>query len=122
MRKILIIIIMPLCSFASASWEKYGENSFGDQFWYDSENIERDGESVLVWQRIRYGKVTSYGDKSSLFLYRLDCQKNVSQYIKNIYYTDLNWSKKNWTAKRGQKLVIQPGSMLAKLSNLVCLK
>ena len=92
MRKILIIIIMPLCSFASASWEKYGENSLEINL-HDSENIEKMGISS-VWQRIRYAKVTSYGDKSSLFLYRLDCQKISSVYKKYLLYR-FKLSKKN---------------------------
>ena len=121
MKKLLSIFLLTLSCSAAAEWIEYSTRSNGDIYFFDNSRIEKAGDELHVWTRIRY-KTSVMAASSYQSLIKLDCTKNSETVLQDTFYTDKNWTKaamKTNTNAKPEKNV-SANSASALLVNILC--
>jgi len=72
MKQLLSIFLLTFSCSLMAEWIEYSTKSNGDVFFYDNSRIEKNGNQISVWTRVRY-KTSVMAASSYQSLLKLDC-------------------------------------------------
>lgn len=92
MKPLLPLLLFAFSSSAMAEWLVFSTRPNGDVYFYDSSRIEKNGEEISVWTRIRY-KTSVMAASSYQNRLRLDCAENSKTVLQSTFYTDKHWAK-----------------------------
>ncbi len=121
MKQLLFVAMLVFSSSAMAEWVEYLAKSNGDVYYYDTKRVEKNGEQVTVWARIRY-KTSVMAASSYQSLLKIDCSKNTETVLQSTFFTDREWAKPamatNTNAKPEKR--IEKNSATLELSSILC--
>jgi len=121
MKKILMLFLLIFSCSAMADWVEYSTRPNGDVFYFDKSRIEKSGDQISVWSRIRY-KTSVMAASSYQSLIRLDCSENSETILQDTFFTDRDWTKPamatNTNAK--PKTHIKENSATSQLIPVLC--
>jgi len=104
-----------------AEWIEYSTRSNGDVYFYDNARVEKKGDHISVWTRVRYKRSVMASSSYQSFL-RLDCSENSEAVLQSTFYTDSDWNKKAMATNTNAKPeeVIKPNSATEQLVKILC--
>ena len=121
MKQLLLIFLMIFSCDLMAKWIEYSAKPNGDIYFFDDERVEKNGEQINVWTRIRY-KTSVMGASSYQSYLRLDCSENSETTIQSTFYSDKDWvtpaMAANFNAKPEKQ--VKPDSATAQLIDILC--
>ena len=92
MKQLMSILLLTFSCSAMAEWIEYTIRSNGDVFYYDDALVEKNGNEISVWTRVRY-KTSVMAASSYQSLLRLDCSENSEIISQDTFFTDKDWTK-----------------------------
>lgn len=92
MKLLLSISLLAFSGNAMAEWVEYSTRSNGDIHFYDTTRMEKHGDVISVWTRVRY-KRSVMAASSYQSLLRLDCAERTETVLQSTFYTDKEWGK-----------------------------
>lgn len=129
MKKLLPLLILPICFSAFADWVRVGEtNTLNFEKFIDPENVKQSGPMAImrqVWEISNYLQKGSDETVSEKVLAEYDCQNHRVRLLKHLKFTglwstgsellpgNLNQTESNWTS-------IEPKSIEEEIINMVC--
>jgi hypothetical protein len=121
MKLLLLTLLLTVSSGAVAGWIEYSVRSNGDIHFYDDTRIEKNGDEINIWTRIRY-KTSVMAASSYQSLLRLDCSSNTETILQSTFFTDKDWAKPAMATNMNPKPVqaIQQNSASAQLASILC--
>jgi len=121
MKKFLTIFLLTISCNSMAEWIEYSTMPNGDVYFYDSARVEKNGNHISVWTRIRYKRSVMAASSYQSFL-RLDCSDNSETALQSTFYTDKDWIKPAMATNTNPKpkQVIKPNSASERLVNTLC--
>jgi hypothetical protein len=104
-----------------AEWVEYSTGTNGDVFYFDDARVQKDGNLVSVWNRIRY-QTSVMGAASYQSFMRIDCSEYSESTLQSTFYTDKNWTNPAMATntKKKPKLSINENSATQRLANILC--
>ena len=123
MKLILFMCLLMSPSHAMAAWVEYSSGANGDVFFFDDDRVERDGNHIRVWNRVRY-KTSLMGAFSYQSFLKIDCSGFSQITLQSTFYSDSNWkipamATNTWESPEKP---INADSALARLVNRLCKK
>ncbi len=91
MKLLLSIVLLTLSCDVSAEWVEYSTKSNGDVYFFDDARVEKAGNEIKVWSRVRY-KTSVMAASSYQSLLRLDCSEHSETILQSTFYTDRDWN------------------------------
>ncbi len=129
MRKLLPLILLPVCITASADWARVGDTlQLTFEKYIDGDNVKQSGPMAImrqVWEVSNYPNSAESGAASVKTLAEYDCQNRQLRVLKEFWFADtwakgteltvpeLNQATNNWTP-------ITPNSVGEAIIDLVC--
>ncbi len=92
MKQIILISLLTFSSTALAQWIEFSTKSNGDVYFYDDARVEKKGNEISVWTRIRY-KTSVMAASSYQSLVKLNCVENSETILQSTFFTDKDWVK-----------------------------
>lgn len=104
-----------------AEWVKYSTGANGDVFFYDDARVQKSGDLVNVWNRIRY-KTSVMGASSYQSLLEIDCPENSETILQRTFYSDKNWTTPAMATDTRKKpgVSIKANSATQRLADILC--
>ena len=121
LRKLLLILLLT-CSFnAMAAWVEYSTGANGDVFYFDDARVQKNGNLVRVWNRIRY-KTSVMGAASYQSMIEIDCAEFSETILQRTFYSDKNWTTPAMATdtRRKPKVAIKANSAAERLADVLC--
>ena len=121
LKYLLIIVLLMFPVSAKAEWIEYVTMGNGDVHFFDNSRIEKKGNILKVWSRIRYNS-SVMGASSYQNLMEIDCSERTLQILQNTFYTDKRWKSPAMatdTAAR-PKMNIKGKSGIDRLADILC--
>ena len=121
MEKPLLILLLTFSCNAMAEWVEYSTRANGDVFFFDDARVQRDGDLVNVWNRIRY-KSSVMGASSYQSFMQINCSEYSETTLQSTFYTDRNWTTPAMATdtKKKPKVSITANSATQRLANILC--
>ena len=121
MKQLLSIFLLTFSSNALAEWIEYSTRPNGDVFFYDSSRLEKNGNQIHIWTRVRYNTSVMAASSYQSYL-RLDCSENSETVLQSTFYTDKEWNTPamatNTIAKPEKP--VEANSATEQLVNILC--
>ena len=121
MKQLLLILLLTFSRGVLAEWTEFSTASNGDVFYFDNARVERNGNKISVWTRVKY-KTSVMAASSYQSLQKLDCSENSETILQSTFFTDKNWSKPamatNTYAK--PKTSVKENSATKRLISILC--
>ncbi len=121
MKSLILIFVLTFSGSVMAEWIEFATKANGDVFFFDSSRVEKNGEEINVWTRIRYKRSVMAASSYQNFLL-LDCSAYTETELQSTFFTDKEWTKPamatNTNAK--PKKPIQQNSTTQQLINILC--
>ena len=121
MKQLLSVFLLTFSCNSMAEWIEYTTRSNGDVYFYEDARIEKNGNQISVWTRVRYKTSVMAASSYQSFL-TLDCSENSETVLQSTFYTDRDWNKPamatNTTAK--PKITIKENSATGQLVDILC--
>ncbi|MBX2879647.1 MAG: hypothetical protein KTR32_06940 [Granulosicoccus sp.] len=119
-----LLVLLGALAFSSgvlAEWIEFSTRSNGDVHYYDNARVERDGNGVNVWTRIRY-KTSVMAASSYQNHLRLDCSENSEMVLQSTFFTDKDWAKPAMATNKNAKpkTNVKKGSATEQLISILC--
>ena len=121
LKLILFIFLLSFPSHAMAGWIEYSTQPNGDVFFFDDARVEKNGNHIRVWNRVRY-KTSLMGAASYQSFLRIDCSQFSQITLQSTFFSDKDWAVPAMatnTKPKPQKPIVA-NSALARLANIVC--
>lgn len=121
MKNLLLVTLLGLSCNTMAEWVEYSTGTNGDVFYFDDARVQKDGNLVSVWNRIRY-QTSVMGAASYQSFMRIDCSEYSESTLQSTFYTDKNWTNPAMATntKKKPKLSINENSATQRLANILC--
>ena len=121
MKKLLLGFLLTFSCNAMAEWVEYSTRANGDVFYFDNARVQKNGNLVKVWSRIRY-KTSVMAASSYESLIRIDCAEYSQTTLQSTFYIDKNWTTPAMAtdSKEKPKISINAGSATERLANILC--
>ena len=121
MNKLLSIVLLTFSCGAIAEWIEFSTRSNGDVFFYDSARIEKNGNEISVWTRIRYKTSVMAASSYQNFL-KLDCAEKSETILQDTFYTDKDWTKPAMATNTNMKPAksVTENSPTSELLSILC--
>jgi len=121
MKQLLWIFLLAFSCNSMAEWIEYSTESNGDVFFFDNERVEKSGNEISVWTRVRY-KTSVMGASSYQSLLKLDCSENSETLLQNTFYSDKDWIEPAMATNTNPKpkKIVKPNSATARLVDILC--
>ena len=121
MKKLLLISLLTFSCHALADWIEYSTGANGDVFYFDDTRVERDGNVVNVWSRIRY-KTSVMGASSFESRMDIDCSESSEITLQSTFYSDKNWTTPAMATntRKKPKVYFDSNSATHRLAEIVC--
>lgn len=121
MKQFFSILLLTCSCNVLAEWVEYSTQQNGDVYFFDNARVEKSGDEISVWTRVRY-KRSVMAASSYQSLLRLSCTEKSETILQSTFFTDDSWSKPamatNTNAK--PKTPIKENSATAKLIRILC--
>lgn len=120
---ILFLFLLTFPSHSMAAWVEYSTEANGDVFFYDDARVQRDGNHINVWNRVRY-KTSLMGAFSYQSFLRIDCSEYSQKTLQSTFFSDKDWAVPAMATNTREraKTPINLNSALARLANILCKK
>ena len=121
LKMLLLIFLITLSSSSRAEWVEYSTRANGDVHLFDNSRVQKNGNLLKVWNRIRY-KTSVMGAGSYQSLMKIDCSERIETTVQNTFYTDTNWISPAMAtdAKEKPKIYINANSATKRLTDILC--
>jgi hypothetical protein len=121
MKRLLLIFLLTFSCNATAEWVEYLTKPNGDVFFFDNARVQKNGNFVKVWNRIRY-KTSVMAASSYQSLIRIDCAEYSETTLQSTFYTDKNWTTPAMATNTREKptVKINANSASERLANILC--
>ena len=121
MKQLLSVFLLMFSGNLMAEWIEFSTKSNGDKYFFDNARIEKNGQQISVWTRIRY-KTSIMGASSYQSFLRLNCSENTQTTLQSTFYSDKDWTKPAMAtnSKTKPKKHIKPNSTTAQLVSILC--
>ena len=121
MKKLLPILLLTLSCNADAEWIEYSTRTNGDIYFFDDARVQKDGNLLNVWNRIRY-KTSVMGAWSYESLMKIDCTEHTETTLQSTFYNDKNWGTPAMATdpKEKPKVYINADSATERLTKILC--
>lgn len=121
MKQLLSVLLLTLSCNAMAEWIEYSTQSNGDVYFYDDVRIEKIGNQISVWTRVRY-KTSIMAASSYQSLLNLDCSENSETVLQSTFYTDKDWTTPAMATNTNAKptILVTPNSATGQLIDILC--
>ena len=121
MRKLVLLFLLTFSSNAMAEWVEYSTAANGDVFYFDKARVQKDGNLVNAWNRIRY-KSSVMGASSYQSFISIDCAESSETTLQRTFYTDRNWTTPAMATdtKKKPKVYMDANSATKRLANILC--
>ncbi len=119
--RLLLIILLTFSCNTMAEWVEYSTRANGDIFFFDNARVEKSGDLVTVWNRVRY-KTSVMGASSYQSLMRIDCSEYSETTLQRTFYSDENWTMPAMATDTRAKpeVTINARSATEGLANMLC--
>jgi len=117
----LLIFLLTFPGSILAEWVDFSTRPNGDVFFFDNARIEKDGDEIVVWVRVRY-KTAVMAASSYQSLLKLDCSENSETILQNTFFTDKQWTKPAMATNTSAKPAryVTENSATEQLMKLLC--
>ena len=121
MKNFFLALLLVLSCNTRAEWVEYSTRANGDIYFFDNVRVERNGNILNVWNRIRY-KTSVMGAGSYQSLMKIDCSERIETTVQNTFYTDTNWISPAMATDTKEKLktYIHANSATKRLTDILC--
>ena len=104
-----------------AEWVVYSKRTNGDVYFYDDARVQRNGNFVSVWNRIRY-RTSVMAASSYQSLIEIDCSEYSETTLQRTFYTDKNWNTPAMATDTNKKpkVAINANSATERLADILC--
>ena len=121
MKILLLIFLITFSCNSKAEWIEYSTRANGDIHFFDDARMQKNGNLLKVWNRIRY-KTSVMGAGSYQSLMKIDCSERTKTTLQNTFYTDTNWTSPAMAtdAKEKPKIYINANSATKRLTDILC--
>ena len=121
LKKLLPILLLTFSCNTMAEWVEYSTRANGDVFFFDDTRVQKNGNLVNVWNRIRY-KSSVMGASSYQSLIKIDCAEYSETTLQRTFYTDKNWTTHAMATdtRKKPKLPINANSATQSLADILC--
>lgn len=121
MKLILLIYFLTSPSTSMAEWVKYSTRTNGDVFFFDDARVQKNGNSISVWNRVQY-KSSLMGASSHQSFLRIDCSEYSETTLQSTFYSDKNWNipAMATNTREKPKQTINANSSTERLANILC--
>lgn len=121
LKKLLPILLLGFSCNLMAGWVEYSTRANGDVHFFDDARVEKNGNLVHVWNRIRY-KTSVMGASSYQSLLKIDCAERSETTLQSTFYTDKNWTTPAMAtdAMAKPKVSIAADSATQPLADILC--
>lgn len=104
-----------------AEWVEYSTRANGDVFYFDNGRVQKNGNQISVWNRVRY-KTSVMGASSHQSFLRLDCSEHSETTLQSTFYSDKEWATPAMATntKEKPKKNIKANSAMEELANILC--
>lgn len=120
-RAILAMLMLGFSCNVLAEWIEYSTSSNGDTYFFDTARVEKDGDEIRVWSRVRYKSPVMAASSYQSFL-KLDCADNSEAVLQSTFFIDKNWSKPAMATNTHSKpeKQVEKNSATDKLIDILC--
>lgn len=121
LKKLLLILLLTFSCQSMAAWVEYSTRANGDVYFFDDARVQKDGNLVKVWSRIRY-KSSLMGASSYQSLIKIDCSEYSETTLQSTFYSDKNWTTPAMATNTREKpkVAIDANSATQRLANMLC--
>ena len=121
LKKPLLILLLTFSCNTMAEWIEYSTRANGDVFYFDNARVQKDGNLVNVWSRVRY-KSSVMGASSYQSLMKIDCSEHSETTLQRTFFTDKNWTIPAMATdtRHKPKVFITANSATERLANILC--
>ena len=121
MKILFLIFLLTFSCHANAEWVEYLTRTNGDIFYFDNARVDRSGDLVTVWNRIRY-KTSVMGASSYQNLIEIDCSEFTEAILQSTFFIDQDWTTPAMATdnKKKPKVSIKTKSATEHLANILC--
>ncbi len=121
MRKPLLVLLLTFSCNTMAEWVEYFTRANGDVFFFDNARVQKNGDLVSVWNRVRY-KSSVMGASSYQSFLSIDCSEYSEAKLQSTFYIDKNWATPAMATdtKKKPKVSISANSATERLANILC--
>ncbi len=121
MRKLLLLLLLTFPCNAMAEWVEYSTAANGDVFYFDNARVQKDGNLVNVWNRVRY-KSAVMGASSYQSFISIDCSEYSETTLQRTFYIDRDWTNPAMATdtKKKPKVYMDANSATQRLANILC--
>ena len=121
MKQLMLMVVLTFSCNAMAEWVEYSTRSNGNIYFYDDMRVEKNGNQINVWTRIRY-KTSLMGAFSYQSLLKIDCSEKSETILQSTFYSDKHWvtpaMATNTRPKPGK--TIKANSATEQLADVLC--
>ncbi len=118
---LLLLFLLTFSSNAIAEWVEYSTTANGDVFYFDNARVQKDGNLVNVWNRVRY-KSSVMGASSYQSFISIDCFENSETTLQRTFYTDRDWTTPAMATdtRKKPKVYMDANSATQRLADILC--
>ena len=121
MKRLSLILLLTFSPNTMAEWVEYSTRPNGDVFFFDNARVQKNGNLVEVWNRVRY-KTSVMAASSYQSFIRIDCSEYSETTLQSTFYTDKNWTNPAMATntKAKPKVDITANSATERLADILC--
>ena len=121
LKKLLLILLLTFSCNTMAEWVEYSTTANGDVFYFDNARVQKDGNLVNVWNRVRY-KSSVMGASSYQSFISIDCSEYSETTLQSTFYIDRDWTTPAMATdtKKKPKVYMDANSATQRLANILC--
>ncbi len=119
----LLITFLALSFNLQAEWTEYSTRENGDVYYFDNARMQKEGDQITVWNRVRY-KTSVMAASSFQSLLVIDCANFSAAIRESTFYLDKDWLRPAMATDTSEKpwKKIDADSATAALANTVCIE
>jgi len=116
-----LIFLLTFSCNSMAEWVEYSTRANGDVFFFDNARVQKSGNHISVWNRVRY-KSSLMGASSYQSFLKIDCSENSETTLQSTFYSDKDWTipAMATNTKEKPKVYINANSATERLFNILC--
>lgn len=121
MKKLLLVFLLAFSCNSMAEWIEYFTRTNGDTFFFDNARVQKNGNLINVWNRVRYKSSVMAASSYQNYI-KIDCSENSVTILESTYYIDKNWTNSAMATdtKEKPKKYIDGNSATGSLANILC--
>lgn len=120
-KQLLFMFLLTFSSNSMAEWVEYSTRANGDVLFFDKASVQKNGNLVSVWNRIRF-KTSVMGASSYQSYLKIDCFEHTETILQRTFYSDKDWTTQAMATdnKEKPKKNIKENSATENLATILC--